>query len=108
MEDVDCYQQCPLLFNCCRSGTKVRLNLPLYDGAEAKKSLEKFIRQRAAKENPDGIGADFERIHVIYFMIKIRKLHQVSQNRIKVATDGNIIGDKCSFEVPLKDFLLTS
>jgi len=64
VEDVDCYQQCPLLFNCCRSGTKVRLNLPLYDGAEAKKSLEKFIRQRAAKENPDGIGADFERIHV--------------------------------------------
>ena len=35
-------------------------------------------------------------------------LYQVAQNRVKVATDGNIFEDKTFFEVPLKNFLLTS
>ena len=33
---------------------------------------------------------------------------QVAQNRVKVATDGNIFEDRTFFEVPLKNFLLTS
>ena len=32
---------------------------------------------------------------------------QVAQNRVKVATDGNIFGDKTFFEVALKHFILT-
>jgi len=34
--------------------------------------------------------------------------HQIAQNRVKVATDANIFEDKTFFEVPLKNFLLTS
>ena len=33
---------------------------------------------------------------------------QVAPNWVKVATDGNIFGDKSFFEVSLKNFLLTS
>ena len=33
---------------------------------------------------------------------------QVAPNWVKVATDGNILGDKTFFEVSLKNFLLTS
>ena len=39
-----------------------------------------------------------------FIMIK----HQIAQNRVKVATDANIFEDKTFFEVPLKNFLLTS
>ena len=35
-------------------------------------------------------------------------LTQVAQNRVKVATDGNIFEGRTFFEVPLKNFLLTS
>ena len=34
--------------------------------------------------------------------------YQIAQNRVKVATDANIFEDKTFFEVPLKNFLLTS
>ena len=34
--------------------------------------------------------------------------NQIAQNRVKVATDANIFEDKTFFEVPLKNFLLTS
>jgi len=33
---------------------------------------------------------------------------QIAQNRVKVATDANIFEDRTFFEVPLKNFLLTS
>ena len=40
---------------------------------------------------------------------KLPKLtNQIAQNRVKVATDANIFEDRTFFEVPLKNFLLTS
>ena len=40
---------------------------------------------------------------------KHRKIaYQIAQNRVKVATDANIFEDRTFFEVPLKNFLLTS
>lgn len=35
-------------------------------------------------------------------------LHQVAQNRAKVATDDSFCEDTCIAQIPLKNFLLTS
>ena len=37
-----------------------------------------------------------------------KNFYQVAQNRVKVATDGNICEDRTFFEMLQKNFLLTS
>ena len=38
----------------------------------------------------------------------LEKSYQIAPDRVKVATDGNICEDRTFFEVPPKNFLLTS
>ena len=49
---------------------------------------------------------------ILYLRLKadtiLTSLSQIAQNRVKVATDANIFEDRTFFEVPLKNFLLTS
>ena len=60
----------------------------------------------------DNIVCFFETISVLVpisaSMVKSNIFSQVAQNQVKVATDGNIFEDRTFFEVPLKNFLLTS